>query len=208
VLSKREPAAVSSDGITLLDVLAAPACAYPAAALAFVGLALAMMGFYYGKQRWDAEARIWRARAAAEETGVARQRVELNDLTPGPDGQELGRIVQVPDGRVMLVNSRLASGPVTLVDPSGAQRPDEIPDNLQLAAIVSSALARADDGTRRNRGSNQALDALAVYVMAQGMGYGYSGPGGLPGIEGRVPSQVRVLDEGEARLLEAGRQED
>ena len=157
-------------------------CLAPLAVLGGLALLTALGGLYYGKQKLDARARVWRARAAQEEALAAHQQARLHDLTPGPDGRELARLVQTPDGRVLLVRPDIATAAVTEVAAESAVRPDRGPDHLQLAAILSAA--RLGPGP---------ADLLLAAGLAR------------PTLEERLPAGVRVLSAEEARLLEDGR---
>ncbi|HEY68819.1 MAG TPA: hypothetical protein G4N97_11185 [Thermoflexia bacterium] len=207
IASHSEAVRPSQERASLRDVLSAPGCFIPAAAVTFLALTVSLIGLYYAKQRLDAQVRIWRARAAEAETDVEHLRVRLNDLTPGPDGQEVARILQTPDGRLVLVNARIAASPITLLDPEAAARPDQTPDPLQLAAILGNALrgvtwGSGPGGGRRPQGSGgpSPLDGLALLALT-GMRLGFLD-------QSRVPDRVRVLDDEEVELLEEGRKEE
>jgi hypothetical protein len=175
---------------SLFDQLASAACYTSLAILGVLALALAIVGGYYGKLKLDTAARIWQAQAERQETLVERQRTQLNDLTPGPDGRELARLYQAPDGRLLLLKPGIATSPVTVVDPDAAVRPDQTSDQLALVAILSQAVQNA--GFPRNGGSPSDSLLMAMMLSRQAM-------------DERVPSNVRVLTAEEVKLLEDGR---
>lgn len=179
----------------LLQALNAPGCYVPLTFLVAMTTIAVGVGLYYGKQRLDAQARIWQARAEAEETEVARQRVELDDLTPGPDG-EVARVIEIKGQRV-LVNPRLGTSPVTAVEPASAVQPNQVPDQVTLGALLASAMKGMGGGRPASRGGNSPLDGMALWMAARGM----------PALDqNRVPPNVRVLDAGEVELLEESKQ--
>jgi hypothetical protein len=180
------------------DILSSTGCYIPLSLVAALTMTAVVVGLYYGKQRLDAQVRVWRARAAAEETEVERQRVELDNLTPGPDGQEIARVMEI-GGRLVLVKPGIVTSPVTILEPGAAVRPDQIPDQLTLAAILGSTL-RGMGGVplvAHNRG-DRPLDGLALLMAARGMGPGWG--------ERRIPDNIRVLTEEEAAQLESGQE--
>ncbi|MGD9100764.1 MAG: hypothetical protein PVF45_09820 [Anaerolineae bacterium] len=182
------------NGPTLLDLFSAPGCYVPLIGLTLVVLFPIALGGYYAKQRLDAGVRVWQARAAREEALAEKQRLQTHDLTPGPDGRELARLVHGPDGRVSLVNPRVAAAAVTTLDPDAAVRPDQTSEQLALAAVLGDALGRAARGGVGRGGRSP--DALLLGAAL-----------GRPAIEARVPPTVRVLSAEESRLLESGREE-
>jgi hypothetical protein len=182
------------NGPALLDLLSAPGCYVPLIGLTLVVLFPIALGGYYAKQRLDAGVRVWQARAAREEALVEKQRLQTHDLTPGPDGRELARLVHSPDGRALLVSPRVAAAAVTSLDPDAAVRPDQTSEQLALAAVLGDALARAARGSAGHGGRTP--DALLLGAAL-----------GRPAIEARVPPTVRVLSAEESRLLEDGREE-
>ena len=184
-------------GTSFTNALLPVFCYLPAALLAIVALIAVAAGSYYGKQRWDAKARIWQARAKSEETAVERQRVQLGDLTPGPDGQEVARIVQAEDGRVMLVTSGKTTSPVTLVDADAAVRPDQVPDEHTLMALIADALARA---AQSGGGAPRAGGEWANLALFKALGMGAQP-------QDRLPPTVRVLPIEDVQLLDSGREE-
>ncbi len=191
----QRPARVESRSL-FLDLLSAPGCYVPVTGLTMMALAAAAMGSFYSKQRLDAKARVWQARAGREEALAERQWARSNDLTPGPDGQELARIVRTPDGRLLLVKSGVVTSPVTDLDPDAAVRPDQVSEHLALAAVLGNALGRAAHNGGTNRGGGLSPDVLLLGAAL-----------GRPAMAGRVPSTVRVLTEDEAQLLEEGPRE-
>ncbi len=196
-LSSKEQTVAQQPEISAVGVLSAPGCYIPVGLLSLLTLIAAGVGTYYGKKRLDAQVRIWRARAEAREADVERQRVEMDDLTTGPDGQEVARVVKIGD-RLLLIKSGIATDPVTIVEPKSAAQPNQTPDQLKLAAILSSALKQAGSGLLRHRsaGGGNPLDGLALMMAARGLGPGWN--------EGRVPANVRVMTEAEAAMLENG----
>jgi hypothetical protein len=178
----------------LLDLLSAPGCYVPLIGLTLATLLPVALGGYYAKQRLDAGVRVWQARAAREEALAEKQRLQTHDLTPGPDGRELARLVPGPDGRALLVSPRVAAAAVTRLDPDAAVRPDQTPEQLALAAVLGDALGRAARGGAGQGGRTP--DALLLGAAL-----------GRPAIEARVPPTVRVLSAEESRLLEDGREE-
>ncbi|RLC75029.1 MAG: hypothetical protein DRJ03_30930 [Chloroflexi bacterium] len=179
----------------LLQALSAPGCYIPLTFVVGVTTIAIGIGLYYSKQRLDAQARIWQARAAAEETEVARQRVELDDLTPGPDGEDVARMVNI-DGKMVLVNSRLSTSPVTSIEPESAVQPNQVPDQVTMGALLASAVKQMGGGRLASRGGGSPLDGMALWMAARGM----------PAMDqNRVPPNVRVLDADEMGLLEEGK---
>jgi len=172
-----------SSSPSLLGQLASTACYTSLAILGVLTLALAIVGGYYGKLKLDAAARTWKAQAAQQEMHIERQRTQLGDLT------SVARLVQAPDGRLLLLKPGIATSPVTLVDPAAATRPDQASDQLALAAILSQSQAL---GSLRGGHTPDSL-LLAAMLSRQPM-------------DERVPANVRVLSAEEVRLLEDGRE--
>jgi len=143
---------------------------------------LAVIGGYYGKLKLDAAARIWKAQAAQREMQVERQRTQLGDLT------SVARLVQAPDGRLLLLKPGIATAPVTIVDPDAAVRPDQTSDQLALAAILSQSQAL---GSLR---AGHTPDSLLLAMLSR------------QSIDERVPANVRVLNAEEVELLGDGRE--
>jgi len=191
-------APASGRGATfLLNALSAPGCYVPLAFLVGTTTLAAGVGLYYGKQRLDAQVRVWQAQAAAEEADVERLQAQINDLTPGPDGEEVARMLEI-DGRRVLVNPRLGTSPVTAVELESAVRPNQVPDDVTLGALLASAMKRMGGGrlaTGQGRGSP--LDGMALWMAARGM----------PTLDQhRIPPTIRVLDAEEIESLEEGKE--
>lgn len=176
---------------SLFGQLTSAFCYTSLAILGVLALALIVAGGYYGKLKLDAQARVWKAQAEHRETLVERERTQLHDLTPGPDGRELARLIQAPDGRLVLLKPGIATSPVTIVDPDAAVRPDQTSDQLALMAILGQAIQNAA-GFPRSGGSSDPL-LMAMMLSRQAM-------------DERVPSNVRVLSAEEVQLLEDGRE--
>jgi len=167
---------------SLLGQLTSAACYTSLAILGVLALALAVIGGYYGKLKLDAAARIWKAQAAQREMQVERQRTQLGDLT------SVARLVQAPDGRLLLLKPGIATAPVTIVDPDAAVRPDQTSDQLALAAILSQSQAL---GSLR---AGHTPDSLLLAMLSR------------QSIDERVPANVRVLNAEEVELLGDGRE--
>jgi hypothetical protein len=191
------PAPASQIEAPLVSIFSAPGCYIPLGLVAALTMIAVALGLYYGKQRLDAQVRVWRARAAVEETEVERQRVELDNLTPGPDGQEIARVMRIGD-RLVLVKPGVVTSPVTILAPEAAVRPDQTADQLALAAILSSALGRMGGTSLVPRGGrgDSPLDGLALLMATRGLGPGWG--------ERRIPDSIRVMTEEEAAQLESG----
>jgi hypothetical protein len=192
VLNSRAQESTPGGWSLLLDVLSAPGCYVPLIGLTLIALTLAAIGSYYGKQKLDVTARIWNTRAAREEALTEKHWRQLGDLTPGPNGQELARIIQDADGRLLLLRPGVATAAVTILDPDAAVRPNQTSDQLALAAVLSDALGRAGGIPR----SSNSLETLFLGATR-----------GRSEIAGRVPSSVRVLSDPETLLLDDGREE-
>jgi hypothetical protein len=177
---------------SLLGQLTSAFCYTSLAILGVLALALIVVGGYYGKLKLDARARVWKAQAEHRETLVERERTQLHDLTPGPDGKELARLVQTPDGRLVLLKPGIATSPVTVVDPDAAVRPDQTSDQLALVAILSQAVQNAAGFPRSGGGGSSDPLLMALMLSRQAM-------------DERVPANVRVLSAEEVKLLEDGR---
>jgi uncharacterized membrane protein YciS (DUF1049 family) len=188
----------SGPGASFLDLLAAPGCLIPTVALTLLAVGIAIAGGHYGKQWMDARARVWQARAAREEATTAKQHAQANDLTPGPDGRVLARLVQDQDGNVVLVQPGVATAPVTVIQADAGVRPNETPNAQVMAAILADALAQA---AQRGPAGNARAGAWTPDPLL------YKALGLLEPMDERVPSSIQILTADEVKRLESGREE-
>ena len=172
------------------------ACYLPAGFLLVFASVAAVGGVYYGKQRMDARARIWRAKAETEEALAARQQARANDMTPGPGDRELARLTKDEDGKLLLIAPELVSSPVTVVDPESGTHPNHTSEELRAMALVSNAL-RAGGGGSAPRAAGGEVPSLLL-LKALGMGGQQLGDRSSPIIE--------VMDEDDVKVLQAGRE--
>ncbi len=181
---------------SFVDLLSAPGCFIPTTALTFLAVGIAVAGGHYGKQWMDARARVWQARAAREEAATAKQSAQANDLTPGPDGHVLARLVQDQDGNVVLVQPNVATAPVTVVEAGAGVRPNETPSEQVMAALLANAFARlAQRGTGHARAGGWGPDPL----LYKALGLLDTSPA-----SDLVPLDVHVMDAEEVKELEQG----
>jgi hypothetical protein len=178
---------------SLVDLLAAPGCLIPTVLLALLALGIALASGHYGKQWMDARVRVWQARASREEASTARRHAQANDLTPGPDGRELARLVQDQAGNVVLVQPGAATAPVTVVDAESGVRPNETPTPHVMAALLANAFAQM--AQRGTRASGQAPDPMLYRAL---------GLLGAPSVNDLVPMDVQIVGAEEVKRLEQG----
>ena len=193
-----EPARVAP---TWQNVLNAPTCAFPVIAITLAALGFTAVRGYYGLQRLEARRRIWHAEAAEREEAVrqsavrtARRQLELNDLTVNlATGEEVARLMEGPDGKLLLVRPGLATKPVSRLDPDEVR---EDSDQVRVAAMLANATRYGQgggpSGQRRGAGAGPLSLELAALAMLNGGG----------SVEQCLPGQVRILNEEELRMLE------
>jgi hypothetical protein len=199
-----EPKPLPTEKVTLRDLLRAPACAVPAISIALITLGFTVIQGYYGVQHLETQRRIQAAEAAEREEEVrlramqtARRRLELNDLTVNlATGEEVARLMEGPDGELLLVRPGLATKPVSRLNPDEVR---EDSDQVRVAAMLANAArySRGKGYPSRQQGGDLSLE-MAALAMLNG--------GGAP--ERRLPGKIRVLQEDELRMLEAKRREE
>jgi hypothetical protein len=196
--SPSEPAAQTA----LLEFLRAPACLVPVLVVSLSILGFITVYGYYGIQRLEAQRRIWLAEAADHEEQVrqmavqtARRRQELNDLTVNlATGEEVARLLQGPEGELLLVRPGLATKPVSRLDPDAVTEESE---QVRVAAMLANATRYGQGQAASGKGGGNLSLELAALAMLN--------PGGTA--DQRLPGRVRILDDEELRMLEEDRQD-
>ena len=200
---QRKPEPLLAEKVTVLDMLRVPACAVPVIIIALTILGFTIIQGYYSVQRLEAQRRIQKAEAAEREEEVrlramqtARRRLELNDLTVNlTTGEEVARLMEGPDGELLLVRPGLATKPISRLDPDEVR---EDSDQVRVAAMLANAARYGKGGYAGGRQSDSNLSLeLAALAMLNGSG--------AP--ERRLPGRIRVLQDDEIRMLEDKRQE-
>ena len=195
---RKEPEDLLAEKVTVLDMLRAPACAVPVIALTLLVLGVAAAQGYYSVQRLEAQRRIQKAEAAEREEEVRLRAVqtqrrlrELNDLTVNlGTGEEVARLMQGPDGELLLVRPGLATKPVSRIDPDEVH---EDSDQVRVGAMLTNA-ARYGRGGRATSGSGQGNLNLELAALAM------LNDGESP--DRRLPSRIQILNDDEVRMLE------
>ncbi len=198
-----EPEPSLAEKVTIREFLRAPACAVPAISIALLTLGFTVIQGYYGVQRLETQRRIQAAAAAEREEEVrlramqtARQRLELNDLTVNlATGEEVARLIEGPNGELLLVRPGLATKPVSRLNPDEVR---EDSDQVRVAAMLANAArySRGKGYPGRQQSSDLSLELAALAMLN----------GGAP--ERRLPGKIRVLKDDELRMLEAKRREE
>jgi hypothetical protein len=199
---RKEPEDLLAEKVTVLDMLRAPACAVPVIALTLLVLGVAAAQGYYSVQRLEAQRRIQKAEAAEREEEVRLRAVqtqrrlrELNDLTVNlGTGEEVARLMEGPDGELLLVRPGLATKPVSRIDPDEVR---EDSDQVRVAAMLANATRHAGAGGGSKNGGQSALSLeMAALAMLQGNG----------NTQNRLPGKVRILSPDEMQMLEEKQQ--
>jgi hypothetical protein len=185
-------------GLSWVEILNAPACAIPVIAITLTALGFTVIRGYYGIQRLEAQRRLQAAEAAEREEEVrqsavqtVRRQLELNDLTVNlATGEEVARLMEGPDGQLLLVRPGLATKPVSRFDPDEVR---EDSDQVRVAAMLANA-SRYGRGGRPVTGGDQSNLSLKLAALAM------LNQGGA--VDQRLPGRVRVLSDEEVRMLE------
>jgi hypothetical protein len=192
-----EPRPSRVESIAWKEILHAPVCAVPVIAITSIVLGFTIVQGYYSVQRLEAQRRIQAAEAAEREEDVRQHTVqtkrrlqELNDLTVNlTTGEEVARLMEGPDGELLLVRPGLATKPVSRIDPDAVREESE---QVRVAAMLANA---ARYGSRGYSGGQQS-SSLSLEMAALAMLQGGSAS------EQRLPGKVRILQEDEIRMLE------
>ena len=185
----------STSGPAWSEILAAPACVLPVIVLTLIVLIFAAVQGYYGVQRLEAQRRLQAAEAAEREEVVRMRAVqtqrrlrELNDLTVNlATGEEVARLMEGPDGQLLLVRPGLATKPVSRLDPDEVR---EESDQVRVAAMLANAARYGGRGHSGGQKSQLSLE-MAALSMLNG--------GGSP--DRRLPGSIQILTDDEGQML-------
>jgi hypothetical protein len=189
------PAPAVAASPDLIEILQAPTCAVPVIAITLISLGFAVVRGYYGVQRLEAQRRIQKAEAAEREEEVRLRAVqtqrrlrELNDLTVNlATGEEVARLMEGPDGQLLLVRPGLATKPVSRLDPDEVR---EESDQVRVAAMLANAARYGGRGHSGGQKSQLSLE-MAALSMLNG--------GGSP--DRRLPGSIQILTDDEGQML-------
>jgi hypothetical protein len=185
------PVSVPQDQATLeerppaiLQVLRAPACLIPTAAITLVTVSVAGIAGYFRIAHALENLRLHRAEVAFREVEVEHRRQQVGDLTVNASGKTAPRVFQGDDGQWYVVNPDIGTQPVMALDEKANEDLPELRGLALLTRLVNNA------------GGGKGLSPDVVALMAAG-----GQVGSAMNTTRRLPEHVRVMTTDEAEAL-------
>lgn len=164
-----------------------PVCWAPLLLLGIVVVVLAGTRFYFWTQHQCIELDEHRAQAALLAVHVLQQQARVADLSLGPDGQVVPRILTDATGRLAIVSPGILTRPIQALDVDAETDSEQ----LRAAALVAHAMSRSAGGPGSGDRAGGSREWMAWLAGAQALSF-----------DERVPQQVRILDAAEVASLD------